>query len=160
MTSVNAAPTGERLSIRGIELEVLRRGTGRPLLLLHGFQTINPRAPFLDLLGRHAEEIGHEIYGIHLKEADDEEFDPVFEALIGLYARACRVAREVHHLLSGGFPFGALARSRTLHELAVITIGIADYGRDEAHADLADRFLQHAWIARYSDAEDGSHPGR
>jgi hypothetical protein len=100
-----------------------------------------------------AEEIGHEIYGIHLKEADDEEFDPVFEALIGLYARACRVAREVHHLLSGGFPFGALARSRTLHELAVITIVIADYGREEEHADLANRFLQHAWIARYRDAK-------
>jgi Family of unknown function (DUF5677) len=101
-----------------------------------------------------AEEIGRELYGLHLKEVDDEELHPVFDALIGLYARACRVAREVHHLLSGGFPFGALARSRTLHELAVITIVIADYGRDEAHADLADRFLQHAWIARYSDAEE------
>jgi hypothetical protein len=100
-----------------------------------------------------AEEIGREIYGIQLREADDEEFDAVFEALIGLYARACRVAREVHHLLSGGFPFGALARSRTLHELAVITIVIADYGREEEHADLADRFLQHAWIARYRDAK-------
>jgi hypothetical protein len=72
--------------------------------------------------------------------------------LIGLYARACRVAREVHYLLSGGFPLGAFARSRTLHELAVITIVIAEYGREEEHADLADRFLQHAWIARYRDA--------
>jgi len=90
---------------------------------------------------------------MHLEEADDEEFDAVFEALIGLYARACRVAREVHYLLSGGFPFGALARSRTLHELAVITIVIADYGREDEHADLADRFIQHAWIARYRDAK-------
>jgi hypothetical protein len=51
------------------------------------------------------EEMGRELYGLHLKEVDDEEFHPVFEALIGLHARACRVAREVHHLLSGGFPF-------------------------------------------------------
>jgi len=101
----------------------------------------------------YAEEIGRELYRMHLEEADDEEFDAVFEALIGLYARACRVAREVHHLLSGGFPFGALARSRTLHELAVITIVIADYGREDEHADLADRFIQHAWIARYRDAK-------
>src|SRR6266545_371717 len=101
----------------------------------------------------YAEEIGRELYRMHLEEADDEEFDAVFEALIGLYARACRVAREVHHLLSGGFSFGALARSRTLHELAVITIVIADYGREEEHADLANRFLQHAWIARYRDAK-------
>jgi hypothetical protein len=101
-----------------------------------------------------AEEIGRELYGLHLKEVDDEEFHPVFDALIGLYARACRVAQEVHHLLSGGFPFAALARSRTLHELAVITILIADYGQEEEHADLADRFLQHAWIARYNDAKE------
>jgi Family of unknown function (DUF5677) len=100
-----------------------------------------------------AEEVGRELYRMHLEGADDEEFDAVFEALIGLYARACRVAREVHHLLCGGFPFGALARSRTLHELAVITIVIADYGREEEHADLADRFIQHAMIASYRDAK-------
>ena len=46
---------GERLSVAGIELEVVRRGAGRPLLLLHGFQNVDPRAPYLDLLGRHAE---------------------------------------------------------------------------------------------------------
>jgi len=99
-----------------------------------------------------AEEVGHELHRGH-REAAAEEDDPVFEALIGLYARACRIAREVHHLLSGGFPFGALARSRTLHELAVITIVIADYGREEEHADLADRFIQHAMIAHYTDAK-------
>lgn len=98
-----------------------------------------------------AEEVGHELHRAH-REGTAAEFDAVFEALIGLYARACRVAREVHHLLSGGFPLGALARSRTLHELAVITIVIADYGREKEHADLADRFLRHAWIARYRDA--------
>jgi hypothetical protein len=99
-----------------------------------------------------AEEVGHKLHGAH-REAVAEEFDPVFEALIGLYARACRIAREVHHLLCGGFSFGALARSRTLHELAVITIVIADCGREENHADLANRFLQHATIARYTDAK-------
>ena len=46
--------TGERLSVAGMELEVVRRGAGRPLLLLHGFQNVDPRALYLDLLGRHA----------------------------------------------------------------------------------------------------------
>ena len=55
MTSGSAE--GERLSIHGIELEVLRRGTGRPILVLHGFDTIDPAASFLDLLGRHGEII-------------------------------------------------------------------------------------------------------
>src|SRR5437899_515240 len=47
----------ERLNIRGIELELVRRGAGHPILLLHGFQTIDPEARFLDLLGRHREVI-------------------------------------------------------------------------------------------------------
>jgi pimeloyl-ACP methyl ester carboxylesterase len=45
------------LTVAGLRLEVVRRGAGRPLLLLHGFQNVDPRAPFLDLLGRHAEII-------------------------------------------------------------------------------------------------------
>ena len=32
---------------------MLRRGAGRPVLLLHGLQTVDPRARFLDLLGQH-----------------------------------------------------------------------------------------------------------
>ena len=43
------------LVVGGIELEVVRRGAGRPVLLLHGAQTVDPHAPFLDMLGRHAE---------------------------------------------------------------------------------------------------------
>ena len=43
------------LVVGRIELEVLRRGAGRPVLLLHGAQTVDPRAPFLDMLSRHAE---------------------------------------------------------------------------------------------------------
>ena len=57
MAIANPRTPDERLSIEGIELEVLRRGAGHPVLLLHGLETIDPRAPFLDLLGRHAEII-------------------------------------------------------------------------------------------------------
>jgi pimeloyl-ACP methyl ester carboxylesterase len=46
-----------RLIVRDIELEVLRRGTGHALLLLHGFSTIDSSAPFLDCLTPHAEII-------------------------------------------------------------------------------------------------------
>ena len=83
MTSVNAAPTSERLSIRGIELEVLRRGAGRPVLLLHGFQTIDPRAPFLDLLARQAEVIApsHPGFG---QSSRPEGFETVYD-LVHLY---------------------------------------------------------------------------
>ena len=33
----------ERLTVCGIELEIVRRGSGRPILLLHGFQTDRSR---------------------------------------------------------------------------------------------------------------------
>jgi pimeloyl-ACP methyl ester carboxylesterase len=43
--------------VSGIPLEILRRGTGRPIVLLHGFDTIAADAPFLDLLAREREII-------------------------------------------------------------------------------------------------------
>ncbi len=42
MTNVTASSDGERLSVADIELEVVRRGTGRPVLLLHGMQNVDP----------------------------------------------------------------------------------------------------------------------
>src|SRR3954453_11121191 len=41
---------GDRLTVNGIELETVRRGAGRPVLLLHGMDTIRPNSRFLDLL--------------------------------------------------------------------------------------------------------------
>ncbi|HSF06273.1 MAG TPA: alpha/beta fold hydrolase [Methylomirabilota bacterium] len=66
-----------------IELEILRRGAGRPLLLLHGLQTIHPRAPFLDLLGRHAEVIAPSHPGFGGSPRPDD-FDTVYD-LVHLY---------------------------------------------------------------------------
>ena len=63
----DAPSAAERLSVRGIELEVLRRGAGHPLLLLHGPQTVHPRTPFLDLLSRHAEVIAPSHPGLDRK---------------------------------------------------------------------------------------------
>src|SRR4051812_23221956 len=60
---------GDRLTVNGIELEVLRRGAdrspdrspdrsmGRPVLLLHGMDTVHSNARFLDLLESEAEVI-------------------------------------------------------------------------------------------------------
>jgi len=47
----------ERLTVRDIDLDVLRCGAGRPLLLLHGFDPVPSHAPFLERLGAHAEVV-------------------------------------------------------------------------------------------------------
>jgi pimeloyl-ACP methyl ester carboxylesterase len=60
--------------VGGIDLEVVRRGAGRPVLLLHGAQTVDPRAPFMEMLGRHAELIApsHPGFGRSARPADFE----------------------------------------------------------------------------------------
>jgi hypothetical protein len=98
-----------------------------------------------------AEEAGATFDSTH-RPAAAEHQDFVFEALSGLHARACRTAFEVHRLLSSGFPKGALSRCRTLHELAVTSIVIAERGREAAYSDLAERFLLHEVVMGYKDA--------
>jgi hypothetical protein len=89
--------------------------------------------------------------------------DRVSVALALLHARTCQTSLEVHALLAAGFPGGAYGRYRTLHELAVITALIAEYGRTSDHADLADRYLDHTHIEHYKQAREfqrsGSHLG-
>jgi len=64
--------------VGGIDLEVVRRGTGRPVLLLHGAQTVDPRAPFLEMLGHHAEIIApsHPGFG---RSARPSDFETVYD---------------------------------------------------------------------------------
>src|SRR5262249_30388758 len=78
-----AAPAADLVSIAGVELEVLRRGTGNPLLLLHGFQQLDPRLPVVDLLARDAQLIApsHPGFGRSSRPAD---FGTVYD-LVHLY---------------------------------------------------------------------------
>jgi hypothetical protein len=67
--------------------------------------------------------------------AGPKDFDPaVFEMLALLHPRALLVSREIICLLEGGFADGALARWRTLHELAVTAAFIRKHGAKVALA--------------------------
>ena len=74
---------GERLTVNGIELEVLRRGHGRPVLLLHGMDTVHPNARFLDLIGREAEIIAPSSPGFGNTQRPPD-FDTIYD-LVHLY---------------------------------------------------------------------------
>jgi pimeloyl-ACP methyl ester carboxylesterase len=71
------------MTVNGIELEVLRRGAGTPVLLLHGMDTVPPGAAFLDLLGRDAEIIAPSSPGFGNTERPDD-FDTIYD-LVHLY---------------------------------------------------------------------------
>jgi pimeloyl-ACP methyl ester carboxylesterase len=79
----NAPASAERLKVRDIALDVVRRGAGQPILALHGMQPIDPAARFLDLLAQRAEIIApsHPGFGDSPRPAD---FDTVYD-LVHLY---------------------------------------------------------------------------
>jgi hypothetical protein len=72
------------------------------------------------------------------------ELDPLFDALALISASVLRISLEVFNLLENGYPGGALARCRTLHELSVCAWILADYGRRPGNEALGLRYLAHA----------------
>jgi len=82
-----------------------------------------------------AEEAGSD-FNAEFRPRAAKENNLVFEAVCGLHARAILVAREVFCLLEGGFADGALARWRSLHEIAVVSGFLSE--RDN---QLAERYL-------------------
>ncbi|MPY87563.1 MAG: hypothetical protein GEU99_06555 [Luteitalea sp.] len=67
--------------------------------------------------------------------------DRLPHVLIRLHARACTVADEVLTLLQAGFADAAMARWRTLHEIAVTSLFLQEHGET-----AAERFLAHEAI--------------
>jgi hypothetical protein len=70
-----------------------------------------------------------------------KEYDPSFDVLTRLHAKACRTGSEVLVLMEAGHATGAHTRWRTLHELAVVAFVLRQHG-----ADLARRYLDHEVI--------------
>lgn len=77
------------------------------------------------------------------------------ELLIRMLVRACQVADEVLCLLENGFADGAMARWRTLHEIAVVAAVISQYGDD-----ITERYIEHQYIEskRAMDKYNASSP--
>lgn len=69
--------------------------------------------------------------------------------LVRLHARACQVADEIITLLENGFADGAMARWRTLHELAVVATLI-----EEGDEQLAERYIAHNAVDVKRQADD------
>jgi len=73
-----------------------------------------------------------------LRQSPDPSIKFLVEVLTRSHARACQVAEEIVCLLDGGFADGAMARWRTLHEIAVVALFISAHGED-----LAERYVMH-----------------
>jgi pimeloyl-ACP methyl ester carboxylesterase len=160
----------DRLSVAGLDLDVVRRGAGKPLLLLHGFQTVPPDAPFLDRLGRHAAIVApsHPGFGDSPRPAD---FETVYD-LVHLYLEMLETSPHERMSLMG-LSFGGWlaaeiavkAGSRIDRLVLVDAVGIKVSAPDTP--DILDVFNRHprevsgrswhapeTWAPRYDDMTD------
>lgn len=90
--------------------------------------------------------------GVHFlqknRKPETQEEKMLLEALVRIHVRACQTASAISVLLKSGFARDALARQRTLHELAVVALLLNKHG-----APLAERFLAHEIIETCATAE-------
>jgi hypothetical protein len=80
-------------------------------------------------------------------EQSAREKDNVFGVLVHIHAKACQTASAIGVLLKSGYARDALARQRTLHELAVTAYFIKKHGQD-----TTTRFWLHNTIESYKAA--------
>jgi hypothetical protein len=99
------------------------------------------------LLTMSRETAGEELKRYH--QATPAEVDIKFMLLVRLHARACQVTEEIICLLEGGLAEGAMARWRTLHEIAVVSAVLADGDRD-----LAERFILHETVEDWDQLKE------
>jgi hypothetical protein len=74
-------------------------------------------------------------------EEEDPEDDPVWECLLRLEANAVRIGFEILALMRAGYPDGAYARWRSMHENCITALFINKHGND-----TAARFLKHHYM--------------
>src|SRR5262245_37568315 len=77
------SPRSDRLTVRDVDLEVVRCGSGRAIVFLHGFHTLDPSARFLERLSRGAAVFApsHPGFGASARPGD---FETVYD-LVHLY---------------------------------------------------------------------------
>ena len=70
-------------------------------------------------------------------------------ALMNIHARAIQISNEILVLIKAGYADGAIARWRSLHELAVISFFLKNN-----NDDVSRRYLDHEIIKKYKNAKD------
>lgn len=95
------------------------------------FERWKPSFDHLEMMWSIAQELG-EMHGKAIQENNGTENNVVMASLAHIFPRALLVSQEIICLLKGGFPDGALARWRSLHELAVTAMYIAKHGEAAA----------------------------
>ena len=146
MSPVTARPATEIVSVAGVELEVLRAGAGNPLLLLHGFQHLDPRLPIVELLGRDVELIApsHPGFGRSSRPTDFGTVYDLVHLYLGLLETLPRGPLTLMGLSFGGWLAAEIAvkAGRRIDRLILVdALGIKVSDRETP--DILDVFNAH-----------------
>src|SRR5215468_2308428 len=141
----------QRMAVGGLDVEVLRGGSGKPVLLLHGFQTISPKAPFLSELAKHCSYFAPSLpgFGASMRPKD---FDTIYDLVRHTLDLIDTVPGDKVTLI--GFSFGgwlaaeaAVMRPAKLERLVLVDpVGIRI--RDRETRDILDIFNVHPDVVR------------
>src|SRR5689334_21102897 len=127
--------TALSLKTGSLELEVLRRGKGRPILLVHGITPVSPHAPFVDLLAEHGEVVAPSMPGFG-GSPSPEDFETVYD-LVHLWRDVLDALPDRATMI--GFSFGGLLAAEIaagghpkLERLVLVDpVGVKLGGREE-----------------------------
>jgi pimeloyl-ACP methyl ester carboxylesterase len=122
--------------MKPLEPEILRRGRGQPILLIHGIHPVSPAALFVDLLAKHGEVIApsHPGFGASPRPPD---FDTMYDLVHGYLDVLDAIDGDGVTVI--GFGFGgwiaaelATLRPRKLKRLVLVdAVGIKVSGREQ-----------------------------
>ena len=132
--------------VHGIDLEVVRRGAGQPIVLLHGFQQIEPEARFMELLSRQGEVIAPSCPGFG-RSPRPKDFESIYDA-VNLYA-ALLDSLPFDKVTLVGFSFGGWLAAelavRSCHniERLVLVDSVGIKISDRETPDILDVFNTH-----------------
>jgi pimeloyl-ACP methyl ester carboxylesterase len=141
----------QRMTVGGIEVEVLRGGSGKPALLLHGFQTISPKALFLPELAEHCSYLAPSLPGFGASTRP-RDFDTIYDLVRHTLDLIDIVPGDKVTLI--GFSFGgwlaaeaAVLRPAKLDRLILVDpVGIRISNRETR--DILDIFNVHPDVVR------------
>jgi len=139
------------MTVGGIEIEVLCGGAGKTALLMHGFQTISPKAQFLSELARHCSYFAPSLPGFGASKRP-EDFDTIYD-LVRHTLDLIEVVPD-DNVTMIGFSFGgwlaaeaAVTRPTKLKRLILVDpVGIRISDRETR--DILDIFNVHPDLVR------------
>lgn len=102
----------------------------------------------LRLLVTLSRELG-DVMTTSLLEEGDESRQHLVAVQTRLHARACQVSEEIICLLVAGLADGAIARWRTLHEIAVVGLVLSEHG-----VPLAEKYIDHDAVESWKAAQE------